>query len=142
MSSARRFEVARVAEFPPGTRRIVDAGGKSIGVFNVDGEFLAIRNRCPHQGAPLCLGPTTGLSTAVFDGDAPPERVWERYGEIVRCPWHAWEFDLRTGQAVFGEGRRVATYRAFVEGDEEVPGPVDTYRTSVEGGIVVVEVPS
>jgi nitrite reductase/ring-hydroxylating ferredoxin subunit len=149
---ATRFEVAPVADIPPGERRILTVGGKSIGVFNLDGEFYAIRNRCPHQGGPLCLGPTTGLSTARFNGDAPPEREWERYGEIIRCPWHAWEFDLKTGQAVFGQGQRVATYRAYVEdhGDAPagsglrpggIPGPVDTYRTTVEAGIVMVEIP-
>ena len=48
--------VARVGEIPPGGRKIVEIGGRSIGVFNVDGEFFALRNRCPHQGGPLCEG--------------------------------------------------------------------------------------
>lgn len=151
---ASRLEVAPVADIPPGSCRIIDAGGKSIGVFNVGGEFYAIRNCCPHQGAPLCLGVTTGLSVARFNGDNPPERVWERYGQILRCPWHAWEFDLKTGEAVFGQGERVATYKAYVDEHrlaphdthnlrpEDIPGRIDTYPTAIESGIVIVEVPS
>jgi nitrite reductase/ring-hydroxylating ferredoxin subunit len=130
----RRHVVARAEDLPPGSRRIVKVGTRSIGVFNVDGELFALRNRCPHQGGPLCLGPTDGLATAKLNGNEPPEVVWERAGEIVRCPWHSWEFDLRTGEAVFGEGYRVRAYRAYVE-------PVETYRATIEGGDVVVEVP-
>ena len=46
--------VARVSELPPGARRIVEIGRRSIGVFNVNGKLYALRNACPHQGAPLC----------------------------------------------------------------------------------------
>ena len=48
--------VARVGDIPPGSRKLVEIGGRSIGVFNIDGEFFALRNRCPHQGGPLCEG--------------------------------------------------------------------------------------
>jgi nitrite reductase/ring-hydroxylating ferredoxin subunit len=150
----RRVAVAPVAELPPGERKLLEVDGRSIGVFNVGGEFFALRNRCPHQGGPLCIGRTTGLTRGVLRRDAEPDVVWERDGEILRCPWHAWEFDLRTGEAVFGEGWRVATYRAYIgEPDdavpppppgvhEHVPPPVETYPTSVEGEVVYVEVPA
>ena len=56
-----KWVVATVDEIPPGARKIVDVGGRSIGVFNVGGEFFALLNRCPHQGGPLCLGNTLGF---------------------------------------------------------------------------------
>ena len=56
--ATKRHVVARVADIPPGERLIVDIAGRSIGVFNVDGRFYALRNSCPHQGGPLCLGRT------------------------------------------------------------------------------------
>jgi nitrite reductase/ring-hydroxylating ferredoxin subunit len=142
------YVVADAAAFPPGTRRIVDLGGRSIGVFNVDGRYFAIRNRCPHQGGPLCRGRTGPLSTPRFADDARPEIHVERPGQILKCPWHGWEFDLATGKAVFGEGVRVAVYRAYaVENGEQsaalcVPPAVETYPTRVEGGRVVVELQS
>jgi 3-phenylpropionate/trans-cinnamate dioxygenase ferredoxin subunit len=145
--TAEQFVVCHASELPPGTRRIVRVGGKEIGVFNVDGNLFAVRNRCPHQGAPLCLGELTDLSVPRFDGDDPPSRELERHGEILRCPWHGWEFDLRSGEAIIREGWRVGTYRTFVSGGEadgapygEVPDAVETYRVSVAAGAVVVEV--
>ena len=55
--------VAEAGEIPPGGRKIVEVEGRSIGIFNVGGEYLAVRNRCPHQGGPLCLGTLVGAST-------------------------------------------------------------------------------
>ena len=143
-----RYIVGTAVDLPPGTRRIFSAGGRSIGVFNVGGRFFAVRNRCPHQGGPLCLGTTGPLARPRFVVGAAPEIETEREGEIIKCPWHGWEFDLATGEAVFDEGVRIAAYKAYLtehgepEGDEyiEIPGPVDTYRTSVEVGRVIVEV--
>jgi 3-phenylpropionate/trans-cinnamate dioxygenase ferredoxin subunit len=71
--------------------------GRSIGVFNLGGDYHALRNVCPHQMAPLCLGKVTGTTAP-----APPgEYRWERDGKIIRCPWHGWEFDITTGRSVF-----------------------------------------
>ena len=54
--AVRTVRVAAADEIPPGERKIVEIGGRSIGVFNVAGEYFALRNRCPHQGGPLCEG--------------------------------------------------------------------------------------
>ena len=51
-----KFVVARTSDIPDGGRIIVEINGRSIGVFNVGGEFHALLNRCPHSGAPLCRG--------------------------------------------------------------------------------------
>ena len=48
--------IGQVSELPPGERKIVEVEGRSIGVFNVHGTFYSLRNSCPHQGGPLCLG--------------------------------------------------------------------------------------
>lgn len=60
-----RYVVGRVSEVPPGARKIVEVAGRSIGVFNVNGQYFALRNRCPHQAAPLCLGAVKGSDHAV-----------------------------------------------------------------------------
>src|SRR5205807_5122389 len=98
--------VARVDEIPPGQRKIVDVAGRSIGVFNLNGEFFALRNRCPHQGGPLCEGRLRGAIEAVVPG----EITFSRAGEILTCGWHGGEFDIRTGQS-WGDPSRLPVRR-------------------------------
>jgi nitrite reductase/ring-hydroxylating ferredoxin subunit len=117
-----RFEVCPAADLAPGERIIADLDGISVGVFNVGGDYQALKNDCPHQRAPLCEGSLTGLTTA----EAPGEFEYERDGEIVRCPWHGWEFDVRTGESVFNPHRvKAKTFETSVE-DSEDPGTVET----------------
>jgi nitrite reductase (NADH) small subunit len=127
--------VGPASEIAPGGRKIVEVAGRSIGVFNVDGVFYALRNACPHQGAPLCMGSVKGTAEA----SRPGEYVWGREGRILRCPWHGWEFDLATGQSVFNPHRtRVRSYRVTVE-DAPAPDPsVETYEVAVHDGVLTL----
>jgi nitrite reductase (NADH) small subunit len=150
VSTVQRHVVCRVDELPAGEHTIIRIpDGREIGVYNLDGEFFAIKNVCPHHGGPLCLGVTTGTSVARFPpGGGPPQIEWHRAGEIVRCPWHGWEFDIKTGVAFCGPELRTATYPVSVgrfDDDEAgalVVGPVERFDVDVEGELVVVEVPS
>ncbi len=133
----RAHPIGRVSELPPGSRKIVEIAGRSIGVFNVDGEFYALRNVCPHQGAPLCQGSVGGTAAA----SAPGEYVWEREGEILRCPWHGWEFDITTGRSVFNPHRmRVKRFDVTVARDRPPDEGVEMYAVSVEDGSILVHV--
>ena len=147
-----RHVVATVAEIPPGQRKIVEVGGRSIGIFNVNGAFFALRNRCPHQGGPLCLGPLEGLVQSTGPGDYSVSRP----GEVLRCPWHGWEFDIQTGQSWFDPTRvRVRRYEVSVESGgsighdrmsrlprlEQGPYVAETYATAIEHSHVIVDVP-
>jgi nitrite reductase (NADH) small subunit len=115
-----RHVIAQREEFPPGTRRVVPHGGAAgIGVYNVGGEYFALRNVCPHEGAPLCQGAQRALIRATRVGGRYTY-VYEREGEIIACPWHEWEFDLRTGRALHDPRQRVKTYPVVVDGDEVV----------------------
>jgi hypothetical protein len=76
--------VATLDEIPPGGKKIVEVAGRSIGVFNVGGEFFALRNRCPHQGGPLCLGKLSGFVVSPVPGEYDPEMPLARLG--VRHP--------------------------------------------------------
>ncbi len=126
--------VGKVSSVPPGERTIVEAEGRSIGVFNVNGTFYALRNSCPHQAAPLCLGSIKGMTMP----SKPGEYIWAREGEILRCPWHGWEFDITTGRSIFNPHRtRVKTYQVTVEVDDEA---VETYPVTVEAGLIILHV--
>ena len=90
-----RHVIATVDELPPGTRKFLTIDARPIAVFNINGEFFGLLNRCPHQGAALCEGPLIGLAQS----SDPGAIEYTRQGEIIRCPWHGWEFDIRTGQS-------------------------------------------
>jgi 3-phenylpropionate/trans-cinnamate dioxygenase ferredoxin subunit len=123
-----RHIVANVRDIPPGERLIVEVAGRSIGVFNVDGRFYAVKNSCPHQGGPLCQGRTVGLAVA----ERPGEIAYGREGEILRCPWHGWEFDLATGRSVVDPTRtRDKSYPVAVEELQAETYPVEIERERV-----------
>jgi nitrite reductase/ring-hydroxylating ferredoxin subunit len=132
--------VAKVSEVPPGERRLVTVRGRPIAIFNLDGEFFGLLNRCPHQGGPLCDGLLTGL----IESDEPGTYRYSRPGEIIRCPWHGWEFDIRTGQSWCDPARiQVRNYKVEVApGASVVAGPyvAETVPVSVEEEYIVVDV--
>jgi nitrite reductase (NADH) small subunit len=109
----REWPVARASEIPPGGRKIVEIEGRSIGVFNVHGTFVAVLNVCPHELAPVCLGAVRGTALASMPG----EYFWGREGEILACPWHGWEFDLLTGRALADARKRLRLYPVVVRED-------------------------
>ena len=134
-----RHVIAQIDELPPGARKLVTIDGRPIAVFNIKGEFFGLMNRCPHQGASLCEGPLIGLARS----QNPGEIEYTKQGEIIRCPWHGWEFDVRTGQSYCDPRRfRVKAYAAQVEaGSDLVKGPyvAETLDVTVENDYVVVE---
>jgi nitrite reductase (NADH) small subunit len=112
VADVKRAFVARAEDFPPGTMRFVAEGKQGIGVYNVNGEYYALSNYCPHRGAPLCLGPIEG---AVKAGGAPYQLEWERDKEFVRCPWHGWEFEIASGEARARSGHRARSWKVIVD---------------------------
>jgi nitrite reductase (NADH) small subunit len=106
-----RHVVGTISEITHGMRKIVQIEGRSIGVFNIEGQLDALRNTCPHQGAPLCEGVVTPLVVS----PAPTYFDYEREGEIVRCPWHQWEFDIKTGCMIVDKRMRTKSYEVTVE---------------------------
>jgi nitrite reductase (NADH) small subunit len=112
--------VAKVDEIPPGGRKLITPwkGLAGIAVFNIRGDFFALRNLCPHRLGPLCVGQIGGRAIAAgHPCDAPGVARFEREGEVIRCPWHLWEFDIKTGQCLVDPGVRVKTYPVQIEGD-------------------------
>jgi 3-phenylpropionate/trans-cinnamate dioxygenase ferredoxin subunit len=115
-----RYVVGTVDEIPPGSRKLLEVGGRAIGIFNVGGEFFAIRDRCPHQGASLCRGELY----ATLDSAGPGDYAHGGSQLILRCPWHGWEFDLRSGRSSCDPTRiRVRRYEVQVD----APPAAETY---------------
>jgi 3-phenylpropionate/trans-cinnamate dioxygenase ferredoxin subunit len=134
------YVVAAVGDIPEGERLIVEVKGRSIGIFNFDGRFYALLNRCPHQGAELCKG---AVQRGV-DAEAPGRVRFDGSRRLIQCPWHGWEFDIATGRAyVDPDGLRVRSYAVDVEdgadlrdeiGDGAVRNDVRCHAT-VPGGV-------
>jgi 3-phenylpropionate/trans-cinnamate dioxygenase ferredoxin subunit len=122
--SQTRHVVAHAADLPPGSRKIVTVNGREIGVFHINDGFYALRNLCPHRSGPLCKGRLRPLVVSGRPEAATSFRhesiAYQREGEILKCPWHQWEFDIKTGQALYEPGLRVRTYTVVQEGNEIV----------------------
>jgi 3-phenylpropionate/trans-cinnamate dioxygenase ferredoxin subunit len=99
-----------------GERRLLELGGRTIGLFRLDGDFFALADRCPHRGAPLC---SSGEVVNAVEGVGDRARV-TREGALVRCPWHKWDFEIATGRCAFDARLRVRRYPVRVRGDELV----------------------
>ena len=90
--------VCAVEELPEGTHRVVRAGRRELGVFNIRGELHAIPNLCPHQRGPLCDGSVSGALDCGPHTGGRLAWIWD--GEVVTCPWHSLEFHVPTGQCL------------------------------------------
>jgi nitrite reductase/ring-hydroxylating ferredoxin subunit len=136
----KRQVVARAGDVAPGQCKIVNVAGREIGVFNVDGRYFALANRCPHEGGPLCQG----RIVALVRSDGPGHYALTRDREFLRCPWHGWEFDIRTGQSWCDpKSTRARQFQVTVQpGEALVKGPyvAETFPVSVEEEYLVVEV--
>lgn len=136
----QRHVVGPASEIPDEGNKVVNIGSREIVVFRANGRFYALTNRCPHEGGKLCAGK---LFPRV-DVSPPGEYRVSTEKRIVRCPWHAWEFDLETGQSWCDPNRvRVRPYATEVQsGRTLVEGPyrAETFEVSVEDDYVVVHV--
>ena len=136
-----RHIIAPVSELPAGTRKRVMVEGKPVLVLNIKGELFALSDTCPHRGASLSGGILTGHVVS----NSPGEYCHSRAGEILRCPWHQWEFDVRTGRS-WCDPKRMRLMQLDVKiepGATVVEGPYQatTFPVRVEDDYVVVETP-
>jgi nitrite reductase/ring-hydroxylating ferredoxin subunit len=134
-----RQVAAKASEVAPGTCKVVTVRGREIGIFNLDGTYFALANRCPHAGGPLCQGRIGPLVRS----DGPGQYRLTREREFLRCPWHGWEFDIRTGQSWCDPSSvRARQFQVTVErGADLVKGPyvAETFPVAVEEDYLIVE---
>lgn len=110
------LHVGAAAEFEDGDRRLVRYGVSAIAVFRIGGDFVSYENLCPHQGGPVCEGRFFPRIEAKYtpDGRATGEMHDTSKPHLV-CPWHGWEFDLRTGEFAGNRAIRLRRYEVRVE---------------------------
>lgn len=108
---AEKTYICRVGEVRAGTPHMATIRNLSVGVFRIGDSFYALLNVCPHRGAPLCEGPQCGTTAPVDDA----RFIYHRENEIVRCAWHGWEFDIKSGAALVDPSVRARTFPVTVE---------------------------
>jgi nitrite reductase (NADH) small subunit len=91
-------KVGTLSDVPPNSVREVAVGETFYALCNVEGEVHALSGTCLHRGGPLGQGAIHGTN--------------------VVCPWHAWEWDCRTGENDYNPAERVATYPVKIEGED------------------------
>ncbi len=133
-----RHVVAHANEIKPGERKLVEIAGRPIALFNLNGEFFAIGDKCPHEAGSLCKGKLGSFA----DSDEPGKYRLTHLGEVIKCPWHGWEFDIRTGQSYCDPQQvRVRSYETGVaHGGDLLKGPykAETFKVTVEEDYVVI----
>ena len=108
--------VGQLSDFPDGRIRILDVAGKSIGFYRRGREVYGVLNVCPHRAAPICRGEVRGTMLPCAPGEP---LQYGLKGWVLRCPWHGWEYDIRSGQSVAGvDPRRLKTFPVRLKGDD------------------------
>ncbi|MDQ8727407.1 Rieske 2Fe-2S domain-containing protein [Bradyrhizobium sp. LHD-71] len=133
-----KYVVALASQIPPGQCKIVSAAGREIGVYNIDNAFYALVNRCPHEGAAVCRGDIVGRP----DSDMPGTYRLIQRGEMVRCPWHGWLFEIKTGQSWCDSATRARSIPVVVETGEALTRGLfqaETVPVTVEDRYIVLE---
>ena len=109
--------VDKIAQFADGERRIVSHDGCEIGVFHWEGRFYAYENLCLHQGGPAC----EGVMMHQVEDVLGPDRTWhgQRFGKDMHfvCPWHGYEYDLKTGACVGDRSLKLKSFDVVRRGE-------------------------
>jgi nitrite reductase/ring-hydroxylating ferredoxin subunit len=93
------IRVTDVASFDDPGRKVVDVAGFEIGIFRLGDAFFAYENKCPHLQGPVCQGKILPLTTEDLQPDGTSNgRVFSKSATNIVCPWHGFEFDIRSGR--------------------------------------------
>jgi nitrite reductase/ring-hydroxylating ferredoxin subunit len=111
--------IGKASEFKDGDRRIVFLGNTEVGVFRDKGEFYAYSNYCLHQGGPACEGLTIAKVEERIMPDKTSRGLYFSEEELhFVCPWHGYEYDMKTGECVSDRRLKLRKYQVVQKGDD------------------------
>jgi nitrite reductase (NADH) small subunit len=94
----RRVNIGSASEFSDPGRKVIALDRFEVAVFKLDGEFFAYLNHCPHMGGPVCQGKMIAKVDEIIAADRTSRGMaFSKTRMHIVCPWHAYEFDIRTG---------------------------------------------
>ena len=115
----REVNIGPASEFADPGRKVIDVGGLEVGVFKLGGEFFAYLNHCPHMGGPACQGKIIAKVDEVIAPDRTSKGMaFSKTQTNVVCPWHGYEYDMKTGECVSDRKLRLRSYKVVEKGDE------------------------
>jgi len=98
MSTMREVLIGRASEFSDPGRKLVGFEEFEVAIFKLDGEFYAYLNHCPHMGGPACQGKMIAkVEESIAQDRTSRGMIFSKSKMHVVCPWHGFEFDIRTG---------------------------------------------
>lgn len=110
-----KYAVCTLNQLQTGKPFITKVRDIEVGIYLENEKVYAVRNMCPHKLAPVCEGIVGGTMLP----SEPCEYQFGLAGQVIKCPWHGWEFDLVTGKSLFGiSDRKVKTYATTIENDQ------------------------
>lgn len=131
MSETEFTRVASLAELEEHGRIIREVDGFEVAVFRLDAEVVAYENRCPHLAGPVGEGKVARRVAARELADGAVEEYFCGEQVNLACPWHGYEFDLRSGVCVGDRRLRLRRYEVRVDGGEIEVRPAMARRQSV-----------
>jgi nitrite reductase/ring-hydroxylating ferredoxin subunit len=110
--------VGKASDIKEGDRKVVNAGKREIGIFHKGGAFYAYSNTCLHQGGPACEGMISQNVVDVIDKDGLYQG--QTYGDETHfvCPWHGYEYDIKTGECVGDRKLKLRKYDVVRRGED------------------------
>tara|TARA_A100001037_G_scaffold299444_1_gene325049 strand:- start:1707 stop:2072 length:366 start_codon:yes stop_codon:yes gene_type:complete len=114
---AKKHLVAKTKDVPIGGHKIVRIGRVEIGLFNIEGNFHAIPNVCPHQYGPLCDNGAIHEGTLYGKRENDFNLTWDYQGEVVSCPWHQLQYHIPSGKCLSFPDMNLKPYKLLIEND-------------------------
>ena len=92
------YKAAKVSDILEGASQLVQVSDQAVALFHIQGKFYAMQNSCPHRGGLLAEGHLEGTTAT--------------------CPWHAWQFDVKSGECHTMKGTKQKIYNTKIERGE------------------------
>jgi nitrite reductase (NADH) small subunit len=117
--SMKKVSFGTVSAFGDETHRCVEVDGVEVAIFRLDDAFVAYENICPHMGGPVCQGKVLPQVEEQIEGDKTSTGLtFSKTERNVVCPWHGWEFNLRTGAHPGNPRYKLRRLHVQIEGEE------------------------
>ena len=135
--------IGELKEFADGDYRILRVDDFEFGVFRQGDRVIAYENSCPHDGGPVCQGKVIPRVEEELAPDQTSRGLRFAKRRNIVCPWHGWEFDIRTGQS-WCDPTSIRARQFLVTvapGSQLLEGPyvAETFQVSIEEDYLIVD---
>ena len=130
----RRVNIGSASEFGDPGRKVVAFERFEVAIFKLEGEFFAYLNHCPHMGGPVCQGKMIAKVEEILAEDRTSQGMaFSRTRMHVVCPWHGYEFDIRTGVHPGNSRARLRKLPIALSGDDVIIDVPDIEERASQG---------